>query len=160
MGKRAQAKYEGEAGRWMPQLVLALASACLVPAHGATGAQDSAGEAPALQVSRHRNGAGLEERIRTLSKALDLDARQQNKLRNVLESQREQIRRVWRDRSVPAAQRVSATRAINDQTGDRIRALLNEEQRKKYNPARPLHEVAAGSTQRSVEDWMNAAKPK
>jgi hypothetical protein len=108
----------------------------------------------------HRSRPGLEDRVRTFSHALDLDVRQQSELRKALVSQREEVRRIWGDASVPAANRISATRAISDKTEDRIRALLNDEQKNKYNPLRQPPEAAADSAQPTVEDWMNAAKPK
>lgn len=89
-----------------------------------------------------------------LSKSLDLDARQRSDLRKVLEDQREQVSRVWSDTSVPAAYRVSATQAISDRTADQIRALLNDEQRKRYNPPKPPHEATPGSARPSVDPWM------
>jgi len=44
--------------------------------------------------------------------------------------------KVWNDTSLAAANRVSATRIISDRTADRIRAILTEEQKAKYNKAR------------------------
>jgi hypothetical protein len=107
-----------------------------------------------------RLSPGLEDRVRNLAQALDLDATQQSELRKLLASQREQVRKIWNDSSVPPAYRVSATRAISDQTADRIRAMLNEEQSKKYILPKPPQEALAGSPRPSVEDWMNAAKAK
>ena len=85
---------------------------------------------------------------------------QQSALRKLLEDQREQIRGVWSNTSVPAAYRVSATLAISDKTADQIRSLLNEEQRKKYNPPRLPHEALANSASPSVEGWMSADKTR
>ena len=93
-----------------------------------------------------------------LSKGLGLDAKQEAELRKVLESQREQVQRVWNDPSLSGQSRIGATLAINDQTADQIRALLNEEQRKKYNPPRQPHDAAASKP--DVEAWMNAVTPK
>jgi len=147
--------------RWSLTLVFVLASACLGAVHAADDAEDSAGGAPSRPVPRHAAaGSSLEGRVQVLSKFLDLDVTQQSELRKVLENQREQVRKVWSDSSVPAAYHVGATRAISDKTADQIRALLNEEQRKKYNPPRQPREAAADSTKRSVEDWMNATRPK
>lgn len=95
-----------------------------------------------------------------LSKALGLDASQLSGLRKVLEAQREQVSRVWSDTSVPAAYRVSATQTISDKTADQIRALLNEEQKKRYNPPKPPHEATRGSTRPSLEAWMNPGKAR
>ena len=163
MGKRSKTKCRGEFGR----LVLILASGCLIPAHAATKSQDTnqglVAEIPVRQVLRHDNRHGLEERVKTLSQALGLDATQQSELRKALESQREQVKKIWNDASMSAAYRVSATQAVSDKTADQIRALLNEEQRKKYKPPAQhnrQHNAADGSAKPGVEDWMNAAKPK
>ena len=139
-------------------LVLVLAVTNHVPAYAYTGEQGSAVEAPTHQV-QHRPGS-LEDRVRALSQALNLDESQQSALRKVLEGQREQVIKVWSDSSVPAAYRISATQAISDRTADQIRALLNEEQKKKYNPPRQSHQEATGTNKRSVEEWMDATRAK
>lgn len=142
------------------QLFLALTANCLMSAHAASEGEDSVSSPPSRHAPRHHHGANLEDRVNMLTQALGLDVKQQSELRKVLEGQREQIRRVWDDASAPAAYRVIATQSISDKTADQIRALLNEEQRKKYKPPRPAHGVAADSAQLSLEDWMKAAKPK
>jgi hypothetical protein len=154
-------KTAGKGGMVRPVLHLALllALGCLIPAQADTAGQGSAGDSTVRQGQRHYKKHSLEERVRKLTQWLALDATQQSELRKVLEDQREQIRKVWDDASVPAAYRISATQAISDKTADQIRALLNEEQRKKFNPPRQPRE-AAGSVKPSVEDWMDAAKPK
>jgi hypothetical protein len=55
---------------------------------------------------------------------LELTEAQQTQLAKVLTSQREQIRKLWRDQKVPPEYRAGAMRAINEQTEDRIRALM------------------------------------
>jgi len=94
-----------------------------------------------------------------LAKALDLDVTQQVQLRQVLENQRDELLKVWREGSAPAGDRVGATRAINTRTADRIRALLTEEQRNKYKPPEQSQQPAAGAGARTVEDWMKLANP-
>jgi hypothetical protein len=141
-------------------VVLVVASGWFIPALASTTGEDSKPKAAAHQAPHHRSRPGLEDRVRTLSHALDLDARQQSELRKALVSQREEVRRIWGDASMPAANRISATRAISDKTEDRIRALLNDEQKNKYNPPRQPREAAADSAEPTVEDWMNAGKPK
>jgi phage shock protein A len=90
---------------------------------------------------------------------LELTEAQQTQLAKVLASQREQIRKLWRDQKVPPEYRVGAMRAINEQTEDRIRALLNDEQKKKYVASRP-RDPARTSQQPNVDYWPNATKPK
>ena len=110
---------------------------------------------PAMhQMARPR----ADDRVAVLTRALNLNSDQQLQLSQVLESRREQIRQVWSDNSGPAAYRISATRAIDDRTADQIRALLNDEQKKKYNPSRPPHKLGPGVEEPSVEDWMKATQ--
>jgi hypothetical protein len=107
--------------------------------------------------TQHRARTNLDDRIATYTKELNLDAKQQSQLRVLLLQQREQVLRVWNDTSIPAAQRVHATRAISDATADGIRVMLTEEQRKKYNPPRPPHDSTAQPGAPSAADWINAA---
>jgi hypothetical protein len=103
---------------------------------------------------------GLEERVRLLTAELALDGQQQSDVRRILLDQRQQVMKVWNDNSVPPAYRVNLTRAIGDKTADKIRALLNDEQKAKYVAPRKPHEPQPGESKRSVEDWMNAASQK
>ena len=142
-------------------IFLLLTSACLGAAQAADNGQNVADAVPSRPMLHHAAaGAGLDARVRTLSKFFDLDAAQQSELRKVLENQREQVRKLWNDSTVPPANRISATRLISDNTADQIRALLNNEQRKKYNPPRQPHPAGADADKRSVEDWMNATRAK
>lgn len=133
-----------------------LALAALVPLSSLAETETET-EAPPVDQPRnthvHRAGT-LEGRVAILTRALDLDAPQQLELRKVLEDQRARVGKIWDRTSVPAALRVSETEALSDQIADRIRALLNEEQRKKYNPPkqRPPTE---GSPKPDVSAWMN-----
>ena len=144
----------------LPSLLMALMIGCCISANAAPQVQGTSGETHARPALQHRNGHSLEDRIRILTQWLTLDATQQEELRKVLEGQREQVRSLWSDTSVPAAYRISATQAISDKTGDQIRALLNEEQKKKFSPPRPPHESRAGSARPNVEDWMDGGKPR
>lgn len=107
---------------------------------------------------RWRADASLERRLRLLTEELGLDTIQQTKMRLLLEGQRQKISRVWSDTATPAAVRVSTTQAIGARTADQIRALLNDEQRKKYNPAR-AHDVADASKP-NVESWINSSQTR
>ncbi len=95
-----------------------------------------------------------------LTAELGLDAQQQSGVRGILEDQRRQIMTVWNDTSVPAAYRVHATRTISDRTGDRIRALLSDEQQAKYNKPRKPREATEGPATPSVDEWMKATIPQ
>ena len=89
-----------------------------------------------------------------LARELDLDAAQQLRVKALLESQREQVVRVWNDESVPGALRVKRTQSISERTEDGIRSLLSDEQKKKYFKPRP-DGVAAGGTPAELATWMD-----
>jgi len=72
--------------------------------------------------------------------------------------QRDQVQRIWNDTTLTAAMRIHATGAIGDATADRIRAMLTEEQRKRYNPPRPPRDSVAHAAAPDVESWMKATK--
>jgi uncharacterized membrane protein len=127
----------------------------------AAAADSAPATARTHRAPRHVTGARLEGRVGMLSRGLDLDPAQRAELRKVLEDEREQIQRVWNDPSRSGADRVGATKAIGERTGDRIRSLLNEEQRKKYNPPRPPREpVASSDDGQGVEYWMRLSRPR
>jgi Spy/CpxP family protein refolding chaperone len=109
---------------------------------------------------RDHNGASLEARVKRLAQALDLNAVQQSELTQLLEGQRDQLRRVWNETSWPAAYRISATQAITDNVLNQIKALLDDDQRKKFNLLRPAREAMAGSTNLNVDALMNASLTK
>jgi hypothetical protein len=113
---------------------------------------------PGSNQEAHTPARPLDNRVAVFTRALGLDAAQQAQLTRVLEERREQISRVWSDTAVPAANRIAATRAIENHTADQIRALLNDEQKKKYNLPRPAQPVAPDPGQRSVEEWMEATR--
>jgi len=142
------------AGYW----ILTAACACGLPASPATAADEVATAAAAKPraAPQHRD-AGLDERVKLLAAELDLDAQLQLEVRRILEDQRTQIEKVWSNTALPAASRVSATRAISDRTGDQIRALLNDEQKAKFTPPRRPRDPEASATAPTVQDWMNAA---
>jgi len=107
--------------------------------------------------ARRRRFSALDRRVMLLTRELGLTANQQGQVRKALESQREQVARVWSDTSVAPARRVGATQAIADRTAERIRALLTEEQRKKYLQPRK-REAAVGASGARAEAWMTAGR--
>lgn len=99
----------------------------------------------------------LEARVRLLSRELDLNPEQQHAVRQILQGQREAVRHIWQDPSIAPAERAPAVRAVSNQTADRIRAVLNEEQRKKYNRALP-NEALTTQSNADVEGWLKAVR--
>jgi hypothetical protein len=94
--------------------------------------------------------------VQRLTTGLNLTPVQQSQVRSILWKQHLRIERLWSETSMSAADRVNATRQLNRQTGDLIRAILTEQQRQLYNPPGrdPRSFMKDG---RSVEDWIQAA---
>ena len=101
----------------------------------------------------------LEQRVQLLTHELDLKPEQQEAVRQILRGQREAVRQIWQDPQIAPAERAPAVRLVGERTADRIRAVLNDEQKKKYN--RPLPDEAL-STQANVDvdGWLKAVRSR
>jgi hypothetical protein len=140
------------------QLALSLA---LLPGALASAADSSPAQRPGSASLAGRNAhrrtvQSLEYRVRLLTRSLDLDPGQQARLRKLLEGQRDQLLRVRTDPVL--ADRQAAIKAILERTGDEIRAMLNDEQRKKYQAKLPRGDTRA--SQADVEYWMARTRQK
>ncbi len=151
---------------WLSTVCATLA-ACAFAGSGSAVADAAATAAPTAPVSAHlgpprapshspAGGGTLDHRVKVLAKALDLDSRQQAELWKILESQREAVTKIWSDPTLLAAERVPATRAVEDRTAEQIRAILNDEQKKRYNPPKPQ---GAPAPPPNVEAWMERQTP-
>jgi hypothetical protein len=97
--------------------------------------------------------------LQVLVKGLKLTAAQEAEVRQALEAQREAIRRL---RSAPADREVSqvaAIQAITSRTAQRIRAVLNDEQRKLYGQPLP-DDYSRSQGKPGVDEWLNAVRRK
>jgi hypothetical protein len=147
---------------WLRAAALVL---CATAAGAATADVDSARPAAAATptprlAARDRAATTIDDRVRLLSKELELDARQQRELRAILERQRDAVRRVWGNGDLLPTERGAAVRAITDRTADQTRALLTEAQRKKYNPPKPAGVSSPASSAPDVAVWMEAMRSK
>jgi protein CpxP len=143
-----------------PWLAVAACAYGLVVLPSNAVAELAAGGAQARPAPTRHASAALEQRVTLLAAELSLDAQQQAQVRRILEDQREQVMKVWNDSSLAAANRVSATRTISDRAADRIRAILTEEQKAKYNKARKPRAAGENSASPSIEEWMKATAEK
>jgi hypothetical protein len=95
----------------------------------------------------------IDERVKSFAKALDLNETQQEGLKAVLERQQLQARQTQFDSTLSGQERIGKFRALQDDTVLRIRALLNDEQKKKYDPINHGTQ-APGSSDSYVDQWM------
>jgi hypothetical protein len=119
-------------------------------------------DSPKAKVHRpptHRTAdQGIDESVRSMTRSLELDSAQQAKLRQILLDQRRQAVKLRSDNSELGADRVGATRALVDQTKAKIRAMLNDEQRKKYSVDVPRDQTAPA--QADLQHWMQLQESK
>jgi hypothetical protein len=112
--------------------------------------------APKARVPRphiHRTpGQGIEETVHRLARGLDLDAPQQVKLREILWDQQRQMRRL-RENPGPGIDWASTTAGIVARSKERIRAMLNDEQKKKYSVDVPRDGL--GPAQADLQHWID-----
>lgn len=87
---------------------------------------------------------------------LNLDSRQQASVRELLQRQRMQLAKIWEDAGVPAAYRIHATHMLSEQTSENIRAMLSEEQKKKFPQPQPLRAMPTDALGgRSIDEWIS-----
>ena len=113
--------------------------------------------APAVAQRGHR--PTIDDRVKVLAKSLDLNEAQQAAVKKILEQRQQETLRIRMDSSISGATRVERFRALQDSTVERIRAGLNGEQKKKYDPL-AVRRVTPAADQKSVEDWLKITTPK
>jgi periplasmic protein CpxP/Spy len=101
----------------------------------------------------------LDDRVKVFAKQLDLNDQQQAAVKRILEQRQRDTFRIRQDASLSGEERIGRFRALQDQTAERIRAVLTEEQKKKYDPL-AVRRIQPSPDQRSVEDWLKATTPK
>jgi hypothetical protein len=102
---------------------------------------------------------GIDARVRLLTAELQLDAKQQELVRRILEEQRAATLKAWSDESVPSAVRVKSTQVVAEQTADRIRAILNDQQRERYIKPVPL-EARATPNAPDLDGYLKGTQRK
>ncbi len=99
----------------------------------------------------------LERRLKLLTRELDLNSDQQKAVREILQGQRAAVLQIWSDPAIAPAERAPAVRLVGERTADRIRAVLSEEQKKKYN--RPLPDGAlSAQASTDVAGWLKTVR--
>ncbi len=94
-----------------------------------------------------------------LARNLNLDQAQQDAVLRILQTRREEAMRIRHDTSISGDARIDQFRALQDNTVLQIRAVLNDEQKKKYDPL-AVRNVSPAADQKTVEDWLELTTPK
>jgi CHASE1-domain containing sensor protein len=101
--------------------------------------------------------AAIDDRVRTLAQALNLDERQQALIKKILEERQQEMWRIRHEPAVSGAARIDSFQALQVRTVARIRAVLNEEQKKNYDPF-ATQRLPPSQQENSVEDWLTSAQ--
>jgi hypothetical protein len=122
-------------------------------------AQASEAATPRAQRPPHSSRkSNIDARVKVLAKNLDLNEEQQSAVKSILEARQQQTLLIRSDPSISGSARIDRFRALQDATVERIRSVLNDEQKKRYDPmaARQIQ----STPEHSVEDWLKASTPK
>jgi len=113
--------------------------------------------APAVAQRGHR--PTIDERVKVFAKNLGLNEQQQAAVKKILEQRQQETLRIRQDTSISGGARIERFRALQDHTIERIRTVLNEEQKKKYDPL-AVRKATPAPDQKSVEDWLKVTTPQ
>ena len=140
-------------------VTIALAFLASRPAPNQTLAQDQKPAGiDAKQQARHPGKrSALDLQVSRFARNLELTESQQSAVRLILEQQQQEILKIRQDPSLIGGRGIDRIRTLQENTVMRIRSILNEEQKKRYDPLAPRRLPPA--TGPSLEDWLNATAP-
>jgi hypothetical protein len=90
---------------------------------------------------------------------LDLSDSQTTAIKTILEERQREAVHLRLDPSINGNTRIERFRKLQDDTVERIRAVLNDEQKKRYDPL-ATRKLQPAPDQRTVEDWLKVTAPK
>ena len=134
-------------------------AAAVFAADAPTGQEAAAGTRPVRQTHHAHGPSSIDDRVKMFAKSLDLNEAQQAAVKRILEQRQQQTLQIRLDPSITGSVRIERFRALQVSTVQQIRAVLNEEQSKKYDPQAPGR-LEPAPDQRSVEDWLKITTPK
>lgn len=114
---------------------------------------------PQPRVPATRRRPTIDDHVKALAKSLNLTEAQQAAVKRILEQRQQETLRLRTDGSISGSERIDRFRALQDQTVLKIRGVLDDEQKKKYDPL-AVRKVTPAPDQKSVEDWIKATSPK
>jgi Spy/CpxP family protein refolding chaperone len=88
------------------------------------------------QMGEHRGMPTPEQRLDHLTKVLNLNSEQQQKIKPMLEQEQQQMQALHQDTSMTRPDRMSKARAIRQSTDDQIKSVLTADQQTKFTEMR------------------------
>jgi periplasmic protein CpxP/Spy len=88
-----------------------------------------------LGMRRHARGQmpSIDDQVKRMTKQLSLNDDQQQKLKPILEDQRQQMQQLRNDSSLSQDEKFSKMRDVHEKASTQIKALLNQDQQKKFD---------------------------
>jgi len=115
--------------------LIPVAALCLMTL---ASAQEPAPSQNQGQQSQQAGGtAGVEGYLKTIAEKLNLTADQLTQIKPMLQNQLTQLQTVRKDSSLTAGQKLDKIRSIHDETHAQIRAVLTDDQKKKFDAMTP-----------------------
>jgi hypothetical protein len=142
---------------WRGWSILALSVGYLLQTSAFAAGQAPGSATPQIQTQRQSRRPSLDDRVSRFAKNLGLTEAQQTAVKKILEQQREEILRIRTDPSLTGGTAIDRFRALQERTVAQIRSVLNDEQKKIYNPLAPR--TIPQTPQPTVEDWLKATTP-
>ena len=90
-------------------------------------------ESPENSQRGHRQQMSPDQQLERLSKALNLTDDQKQQIRPILQDRQEKIQSVRSDASLSREDRMNKMRSTFEETNSKIRAILNDEQKPKFD---------------------------
>ena len=113
---------------------------------------------PHHSATRRTPAEVINQTVRRMTRALDLNAEQQLKLREILVEQHGAILRLRTEGTGPGTDRVAMSAAIVDRTKSKIRAMLTEDQKQKYMSDVPYEQTAPARA--DLQHWLSIQDAK
>lgn len=107
-------------------------------------AQNPPAGATAEGQGMHRGMPSVDERVQHLTKALNLTADQQAKVKSILEDQKNQMASLKQDTSMSQQDRRAKFQQIHEASTQKIRDVLNDDQKAKFDQMQAQHKEHKG----------------
>lgn len=83
----------------------------------------------------------IDHRVAKLTKALNLTADQQGKVKATMEAARPQLKAIWQNSALSKDDKIAQSKTVHDDTRAKIRALLTPDQQKQFDALVAAHQA-------------------
>jgi periplasmic protein CpxP/Spy len=102
---------------------------------GGTGQSDQQGPPPGggHQGAGHRQMPSVDDQVNNLDQKLKLSDEQKTQVHSILQDQRDKMTALFQDQSTPQQERRAKMREVHEASNNKIREILNDDQKKKFD---------------------------